>query len=158
MRLVCVDKYAPTARYYEAEYFDPETRAAQSTFIVTDFSPYILLEQKTQEAPDLNYEMDLGSESKVVSAFLDPVSHLWTEIKDFQVLLTFGELVAVTENATSKTWTASLINEVTLLIILPFIISISLLLFLQPSRYRSTREKALGESPSASFTTQLQSR
>ena len=57
MRVVCVDKYAPTARYFEVEYFDPVSKTAQNSYLVTDFSPFLLIEQETKQTVGLDYEL-----------------------------------------------------------------------------------------------------
>lgn len=112
MRVVCVDKYAPTARYYEVEYFDPRTYAAQSTYLVTDFSPYLLVEQETKQAVDLDYEMTLLPDNPVISTLLDIGTHQWLEITGLSTVFSYGEPYAILEQSTQKTTVAVLINDV----------------------------------------------
>jgi len=114
MRVVCVDKYAPTARYYEVEYFDPVSQTAHNSFLVTDFSPYMLIEQETKQTVGLDYELpeSLAANQELISVFLDANTHEWRPIRDLTTLLTYGSPYAFTAKVEGQSsFTGVLIND-----------------------------------------------
>ena len=134
MRVVCVDKYAPTARYFEVEYFDPVSKTAQNSYLVTDFSPFLLIEQETKQTVGLDYELPASAKdsqgemkciyllylvplnfafSELISVFLDVDTEEWRTIRDLTPLLTYGSPYAFTSTEVGQSdFTGVLINDV----------------------------------------------
>lgn len=94
------------------EYFDPGNHAAQSSFLVSDFSPYLLVEQDAKQEVGLDYDLNISPDSPVVSTLLDPDTNRWVEVSGLAPVLSYGEAYAIFVQSSQRTFIAVLINDV----------------------------------------------
>ncbi len=95
------------------EYFDPGNHAAKSSYLVSDFSPYLLAEQDAKQDVGIDFDLNLPADSPVVSTLLDPDTSRWVEVNGLVPVLSYGEAYAIFVQSSQRTYIAVLINDVT---------------------------------------------
>jgi hypothetical protein len=80
--------------------------------LVSDFSPYLLVEQDAKQEVGLDYDLNLLPDSPVVSTLLDPDTNRWVEVSGLAPVLSYGEAYAIFVQSSQRTFIAVLINDV----------------------------------------------